>query len=195
MKKVFTLTLIMLCTYQLHAQPWEWSNPKPTGSWLTNLFFFNASTGYLIGDLGTILKTTDGGENWSMTPFYLTDNLVTSIFFTCADTGYLTGENGMIMKTSNGGMINSINHTERKNKLSVFPNPCSGRFFLNANQKVDDLSVQVYSSIGKPVLSGSYRKVHFPVSIDISGSAPGLYILVATSDKYKFAEKIIYSDH
>ena len=49
-----------------------------------------------------ILKTTDGGENWS--PLF-SDTLgqFFSVFFTHPDTGYVAGNQGCILKTTNGG--------------------------------------------------------------------------------------------
>jgi photosystem II stability/assembly factor-like uncharacterized protein len=46
---------------------WFWQNPKPTGNTLRSVCFIDSTTGYAVGDLGTLLKTTDGGLNWSST--------------------------------------------------------------------------------------------------------------------------------
>jgi photosystem II stability/assembly factor-like uncharacterized protein len=59
--------------------------------------------GYISGDSGTILKTTDGGAIWEIRPSNTLANLY-SIHFPSADTGYAVGQSpGIILKTTNGG--------------------------------------------------------------------------------------------
>jgi len=58
--------------------------------------WFNSSTsGYMIGDLGSIFKTTNAGASW--TSVTLTSNGLLGIHFPVADTGYAVG-NGIIIK-------------------------------------------------------------------------------------------------
>ena len=42
----------------------EWQNPLPQGNGLRSVSFTDANTGTAVGYLGTILRTTDGGETW-----------------------------------------------------------------------------------------------------------------------------------
>gem|GEM_PF-3204533 len=42
------------------AQHWEWLNHKPTGNLTYNVLFINSTTGFVIGDLGMILRKPDG---------------------------------------------------------------------------------------------------------------------------------------
>lgn len=69
-----------------------------------NLFsiFFIGSTGYVVGDLGTILKTTDSGNTWVALNSGTT-NVLRSVYFTNANTGYAVSESGTIHKTTDGG--------------------------------------------------------------------------------------------
>ena len=57
-----------------NSQEWKIQNSGTTQE-LNSVFFTSASTGYVVGDLGTILKTSDGGIQWmaqnSGTPYYL----------------------------------------------------------------------------------------------------------------------------
>ena len=57
--------------------------------------------GYLPDGGGVILKTTDGGTNW--TELKVTDYNLITIFFADANTGYAAGYNGTILKTMDGG--------------------------------------------------------------------------------------------
>ena len=69
---------------------------------LNSVFFTAADTGYVVGRDGTILKTTNGGTNWTAQTSGTT-NVLNSIYFTDANTGYTVGEIGTILKTINSG--------------------------------------------------------------------------------------------
>ncbi|ADB54064.1 WD40/YVTN/BNR-like repeat-containing protein [Conexibacter woesei] len=49
---------------QVGSSGWEWGNPLPQGNTL-RATSFAGTTGYAVGDFGTLLKTTDGGGTWS----------------------------------------------------------------------------------------------------------------------------------
>ena len=73
------------------AQDWQWLNPLPQGNSLNDVDFVDASTGYAVGESGTILKTTDGGENWTtLDPGIIV--YFTSVDFIDAYTGYAAGD-------------------------------------------------------------------------------------------------------
>jgi photosystem II stability/assembly factor-like uncharacterized protein len=59
---------------QVGSSGWLWGNPLPQGNTLTAMSFAG-STGYAVGDFGTLLKTTDGGDTWSGTPAGTFSNL------------------------------------------------------------------------------------------------------------------------
>ena len=43
---------------------WFWQNPTPQGNYLNDVKFISPNTGWAVGSLGTIIKTTNGGANW-----------------------------------------------------------------------------------------------------------------------------------
>jgi len=71
-------------------------------------FFLDENTGWAAGNLGTIVKTTNGGQNWISQSISTTDH-VHSIFFTDPLNGWLVlyefvpDRHGSIMHTTNGG--------------------------------------------------------------------------------------------
>ncbi len=79
------------------------------------LHFFNGSIGWVAGENGIILKTTNGGVSWSQqqTP---TSAFIYSINFINSLTGWACGEFGTILKTTNGG-TNWIAQTSSTNAL------------------------------------------------------------------------------
>jgi photosystem II stability/assembly factor-like uncharacterized protein len=72
-----------------------------------DVFFTSQSTGYIAVALGYIIKTEDGGVNWSVV-YSGGENPLNSIHFPTAAIGYAVGMNGEILKTTNGGT--SWNH-------------------------------------------------------------------------------------
>jgi photosystem II stability/assembly factor-like uncharacterized protein len=74
-----------------------WSTPY-TGTASTNFrasWFTSSTTGYMVGDVGSLFKTTNGGANW--TPITVVTQGLLGIHFPNADTGYVVG-NGVILK-------------------------------------------------------------------------------------------------
>lgn len=74
----------------------------PQGNYLFDIQFINAQKGWIIGQGGTLMRTTDGGNTWDyrnlqeMTWIY-------SLHFLNENTGYIAGTNGKIMKTVDSG--------------------------------------------------------------------------------------------
>lgn len=54
---------------------WFWQNPLPCGNNLNDVCFIDPNTGIAVGDFGTILRTSDGGNNWILQASGTTRNL------------------------------------------------------------------------------------------------------------------------
>jgi len=74
---------------------------SPTDYDLNSICFRNNIDGYVVGNNGLILKTTDGGLSWIET--YLGSNNLQSIFFKSELNGWI-GSYGGIYKTIDGGI-------------------------------------------------------------------------------------------
>lgn len=61
--------------------------------------FVNANTGYIVGDGGVILNTTNGGASWAG-QVSGTTNLLHDVFFVNSGLGFAVGQNGQILKTN-----------------------------------------------------------------------------------------------
>ncbi len=69
------------------------------------VFFLNDTLGWLGSDSGKILRTTDGGANWTPTSTGLTTyQYVTAIQFLDSDTGYASSYGGKMLKSVDGGL-------------------------------------------------------------------------------------------
>ena len=63
--------------------------------------FTSVDKGYVVGNSGTILKTTDGGANW-VPQSTGTSNWLINVYF-IGNTGYVAGDGTTLLKTSDGG--------------------------------------------------------------------------------------------
>src|SRR4029450_11410594 len=81
---------------------WHWQNPLPQGNNLRGASFVDANTGTVVGDYGTIVRTTDGGNSWTIQVSGTTQNLW-AVSFIDANNGAAVGEGGTILGTTDGG--------------------------------------------------------------------------------------------
>jgi photosystem II stability/assembly factor-like uncharacterized protein len=96
------MLFILACIFAINCDAqWVLQN-SGTENMLKSVFFTNDQTGYITGDQGIILKTTDGGAHWISLDAGTSSSL-NSVFFINPDTGYIAGNNGVILMTSDGG--------------------------------------------------------------------------------------------
>jgi photosystem II stability/assembly factor-like uncharacterized protein/PKD repeat protein len=83
---------------------WTVVNIYGNGTWprISNAIHFpNSTTGFVAGTNGRILKTTNGGNNWTALSSGTTSE-IKDIWFTNSSSGYAVG-NGRVLRTTNGG--------------------------------------------------------------------------------------------
>src|SRR5882724_11201549 len=81
---------------------WHWQNPLPQGNNLRGASFVDANTGSVVGEYGTIVRTTDGGNSWTVQASGTTQTLW-AVSFTDANNGTAVGEGGTIVRTTDSG--------------------------------------------------------------------------------------------
>lgn len=89
---------------------WQWSNPSVQGNTINSVSFIDGNTGYAAGIGGTVIKTVDGGANWTAKiPSTSCGSVVTAgcnlsgIDFISATEGWVVGDYGTLWHTLNGG--------------------------------------------------------------------------------------------
>ncbi len=96
------LALVFYLPMSILAQGnWEWANPKPGGETYNDAFFIDDQTGWIVGQKGQILKTSDGGLSW-IAQESGTEDPLQDICFLDALVGY-TGGGFNVFKTEDGG--------------------------------------------------------------------------------------------
>ncbi len=69
---------------------------------LYDVFFADGLSGWIVGDYGTVLHTTDGGKSWNLSQCGSFPALY-SVFFKNKQEGWTVGQNGFFLKTTDGG--------------------------------------------------------------------------------------------
>jgi photosystem II stability/assembly factor-like uncharacterized protein len=89
------------------TNPWK-KLQSPVSSTLRSLSFVDSLTGWAAGEFGTIIHTTDGGENWEIQNSTI-QTFITDIHFTDRQRGWAVTLkdvfpfNTVVLKTTNGG--------------------------------------------------------------------------------------------
>jgi photosystem II stability/assembly factor-like uncharacterized protein len=106
---------------------------------LNSVFFLNDKTGWVCGDSGIVLKTSDGGMSWNS---YATSHFVNllSIHFCDSLHGVAVGTKSSIFATNDGGIIWSLKNI----------NPDIN---FNAVKFIDSAKILVVGNSGKILLS------------------------------------------
>ncbi|MBD3178590.1 MAG: hypothetical protein GF417_02775 [Candidatus Latescibacteria bacterium] len=67
----------------------------------SDLYFINSREGWIVGQMGTVARTADGGESWESE---VIDSLnLNSIYFVDNMNGWIVGEESSLYRTTNGG--------------------------------------------------------------------------------------------
>jgi photosystem II stability/assembly factor-like uncharacterized protein len=108
--KTLLIAFFALTANSLMAQPW-YDVSVPTDKKLNDIDFPTSTTGYIVGDSTTILKTIDGGENWvelnhiglSSSTF---SHQIVDVDFVDEQVGFVTilSDNNGVYKTVDGGI-------------------------------------------------------------------------------------------
>ena len=80
------------------------SQSHPAGGSITlrDVEFVSPSIGWIVGEGGTILHTTDAGANW-VPQVAGTSNILNAVDFLDENNGWAVGESGTIIHTNDGG--------------------------------------------------------------------------------------------
>ncbi len=91
-----------------------------TGKQLNDVFFVSENVGWVVGDSGALLRTTNGGTLWSHVTTIPSFTLK-KVFFPSFATGYIVGDGGKILKSTNSGIAwDTIPSGTRNDLTSVY---------------------------------------------------------------------------
>ncbi|MFC2084122.1 YCF48-related protein [Bacteroidota bacterium] len=99
--KPHLIILIYIIFFNNIYPQWQSINPDLTTSDLNDIEFIDHNTAYIVGNKGTIIKTTDGGSSWIFQSSPTNQDLTSASFYN-SDIGYAVGRH-VIIGTLNGG--------------------------------------------------------------------------------------------
>jgi len=103
--RLFAITILALFSSALFAQNFNWASQNSgVQESLKDVFFIDNQTGWAVGNNGTILNTTNGGQTWSTQTSSATQE-IRAVFFIDANTGWAVGGATIrtMLKTTDGG--------------------------------------------------------------------------------------------
>jgi photosystem II stability/assembly factor-like uncharacterized protein len=104
MKKII-LVFVISCSFFISGNlcsQWIWQNPLPHGATINCIKFVNNNTGWIVGENGIIMKTTNFGSSW-INQISGTSNSIISSSFYDANTGWALTPYSQLLRTTNGG--------------------------------------------------------------------------------------------
>jgi photosystem II stability/assembly factor-like uncharacterized protein len=138
-----------------------------------SIFFTDALTGYAVGGLnscigsgcvvpgGFILKSSDGGNNWTQVYTPTDKTVLRSVFFVNSSTGYCAGDN-VILKTSNGGQTwteYKINNLGAQMMQVRFTDPMNGYITCLSDKFVSTSDGGLSWQVSSPGLNAGYYAI------------------------------------
>ncbi|HMR40448.1 MAG TPA: T9SS type A sorting domain-containing protein [Ignavibacteria bacterium] len=168
MKFILIPLFLFISGLNLFGQNYWQISDSPTGLNLRNVFFINNNTGWISGDSGFIARTDNGGENWTVQPtnlseqiqdfFFVNDRLGWALAWEVSpDSSEYYGTK--ILKTTNGG----INWT-----VTMYSEP---NIFMNAVYFIDSVKGFLAGSPLTIVYTLNSGERWFPADTDTSLAA------------------------
>lgn len=100
MKVSISIIALLLTIFSAQSQ---WTEKvSGTTEELTDVYFIDEITGYVVGSVGTILKSSDSGETWNSLSSGTTERLE-GVYFIDASLGYVVG-NDIMLRTTDAGL-------------------------------------------------------------------------------------------
>jgi len=138
--------------------------------------FTDQQTGFIVGSLGTVYKTTDAGTTWNLLSVPTTENLL-SLAFTSTNHGVITGSNGKRFVTNDGGQTWTQGITVQTGEIRsvAFKNQLEG--YCVSSNFVEYTKDGGYTWMR---VDGTMQSVHFPTPE--RGYASGYYGVAFKTD-------------
>ena len=156
------------------------------------ILFVNQNEGYLIGDHGSILKTTNAGHSWNSTNSGVTEPLND---IALGNHIYIVGNNGVLLKSANSTRTDNdifINYFELSQN---YPNPFNPITKINYSVPSSSLvTLRVYDVLGNEVVelvNKEQRKGNYTVIFNGNNLASGVYFYKLNEGEYTITKKLI----
>jgi photosystem II stability/assembly factor-like uncharacterized protein len=155
--------------------------------------------GYCVGDSGTILKTTNAGENWynQISP---TSERLNKVYFVDQNFGFAVGDNGTILRTTDGGVthIDGDKNNDSPTEFLLyqnFPNPFNPTTTIKYQiPERNFVSIKVFDIIGNEIenlVDEEMSHGKYEVKFDGSGLSSGIYFYQLKCGSFTQTKKML----
>lgn len=101
--KIGCIVILFLIFSIAPAVAQQWTQVSAvTDSTLNGVYFTDRNMGWAVGDGGTIIHTSDGGDTWNVQDGRTSEQL-NSVYFFDEFTGWIAANNNLVLYTENGG--------------------------------------------------------------------------------------------
>jgi len=183
--KLLYVTLFFAVSIISTAQTPEWQLRHPKPAFINDFDFVNADLGLAVGNNGSIARTTNGGQNWTVQSANTQDNLIYVKFFNAAQ-GVAFSDSGRTFHTTNSG----ASWTQKPGRvigpisLTQFTSPLSGFVNINARLYMTKNGGETWNSFTSHLSNDFY---FLDDSVGISGftTTVDLWNGIAMTGRYK----------
>ncbi|MBI4721588.1 MAG: T9SS type A sorting domain-containing protein [Candidatus Stahlbacteria bacterium] len=166
---------------------------------LGEIDFLDSLNGWVSGNIGTrgiILRTRDGGNNWTQELTPITYYVIRSLYFVDTLNGWAVGDNGKILHYTTVGVEEDRFFADAQNdRLEVEPNLCSS--VVKINYSVDrekDISLTIYDVTGRLIevlVDGKIDQGSYQIDWTTTGLPRGIYFAKLVTPTRKITKKLI----
>lgn len=174
------------------GENWVLQHDTLSSSGANDITFTDLNNGWAVGKNGSILNTSDGGQNWEYQESGTTAWL-NSVYFVDENHGWICGDSAIILYTDNGGTVGINEYSKIKNKLNIFPNPSNNIATITFEfQQKELITLSVLNIRGQEVKQISLgEKEKGQIDLDCSNFSPGIYFINLQTEKGILTEKLI----
>ena len=173
---IVSACILLTCVWTTAAwASWSFLDSRTSAALSAVDFPLDTTTGYVVGQNGTILKTTDAGDSWqkqrSRTREHLHD-----VDFVDAATGYVVGTNGTLLTTTDGGKTwTALNAGTTQHLQTVaFPVDANTGYIGGANRTLLKTTDGGQTWVAQTIAEGWVRDLAFPQD-STTGYASAVY--------------------
>lgn len=165
------------------------ANPYGFDLYLSGLYFLNTDTGFISGQNGTLLYTSDGGNSVTALQTNTTALLSDVNFTPDSAVGLAVGNNGTILKINFAQNTTAVVQASGLAGTNIYPNPSSGGSFTINAGSASAYQVNVLNSLGQQVYSQAATSN--TTSISMPTTTPGIYYIEIITSQGTAIQKLI----
>ncbi|MBL7127652.1 MAG: T9SS type A sorting domain-containing protein [Ignavibacteria bacterium] len=198
LKLSFLVIALLFISSNSYSSPGWFPQNSSVNKTFFDVYFINELTGWAVGYLSRILKTTNGGDNWFVQP-RITSRTLYSVFFTNSNTGWVVGEYGTILKTTNGGtvFVNKIENIIPKifSLSQNYPNPFNPTTTIRYDIKTKgNIELKVFDLLGREItmlVNESQTPGTYEIVFDAASLPSGVYFYQLKAGDFVETKKMV----